>query len=232
MGLFDLVTGLFSTDAADKAAKDMQQGYSTGLSQSNATLGGAQSNADSLYGKAYSPFTSLISSTGQGASAYGDATGANGADGLARAKALYQADPGYNGGLTTGVDQVMRTAAARGALGGGNTQTDLVKFASDYDNQKYQNYVNGLAPYLGANNSAVSGAANVLGSQAATDTGISGQEAQNQWNAATGSAKAQSDADMAQYQASQNFWGALLGGANMALKASGAGGYGSPGKAA
>jgi hypothetical protein len=36
---------------------------------------------------------------------------------------------------------------------------------------------------------------------------------------------------LAPYSASQNFWGALMGGANMALKASGMGGFGSSGGA-
>jgi hypothetical protein len=122
------------------------------------TLGTAATNADNLYSQAGSYYTPLVASTTAGSSAYGDATGANGADGLARAKALYQADPGYSGGLTTGIDQVARTAAARGDLGGGNTSADMIKFASDYDNSKYSSYVSALAPYLSANAIAPSAA--------------------------------------------------------------------------
>lgn len=167
-----------------------------------------------------------MASTGAGSAAYGDATGANGAAGLSRAQALYQADPGYNGGLTTGIDQVNRNQAATGNLGGGNTSADEIKFASDYDNQKYSSYVNSLAPYLGANQSAISGNASTLGSQAALDTGIAGQQSQNQYNSITGSANAQAQADLAPYSASSNFWSALSGAANLAGKASGVGGFG------
>jgi hypothetical protein len=225
-----LFTDLFSTKPAEQAAQDQIAGYKTGLTNANSTLTNAQTNADSLYSQASAPYTTLMSSTKAGSDAYGDATGANGAEGLARAKALYQADPGYSGGLTTGIDQVMRTAAARGDTGGGNTSADMIKFASDYDNQKYSSYVSGLAPYLSANQNAVSGYAGTKTGQAALDTGIAGQQATNQWNAATGSGNAQAQADLAPYSASSNFWGALMGAGNMALKASGVGGYAPGGK--
>lgn len=229
MGLF---TDLFSTKPAQDAAQAQIQGYNTGATNANAALTTGQTGADALYGQAGGLYQPLIASTTQGSNAYGDATGANGAAGLARAKALYQADPGYSGGLNTGIDQVMRTAAARGDLGGGNTSADEIKFASDYDNQKYSNYVQSLAPYLGANANAVSGAAGVKTGQAGLDLGVAGTKASNFWNAATGAGNAQAQADLAPYQASQNFWGALLGGAQLGLKASGLGGFApSPAKA-
>jgi hypothetical protein len=151
MGIF---TDLFSSGPAEDAAKDKIAGLNNAVSQANTTLDTATTNANSLYGQAGSYYTPLVASTTAGSSAYGDATGANGAEGLARAKALYQSNPGYSGGLTTGIDQVARTAAQRGDLGGGNTSADMIKFASDYDNSKYSGYVNSLAPYLAANNSA------------------------------------------------------------------------------
>jgi hypothetical protein len=221
----NIFTDLFSSSDAEKAAQDAAQGYRTGATDANATLGSAQTNANNIYGQAYAPFASLISSTGAGSQAYADATGVNGAAGLDRAKAIYQADPGYNGGLTTGIDQVMRTNAAAGNLGGGNNTADEIKFASDYDNQKYSNYVNSLAPYLGANQGAVAGGAGVLGSNATTDTALAGQEAQNTYNADVGAGNATAQGDLAPYQASSNFWSALTGLGNMALKATGVGGY-------
>jgi hypothetical protein len=205
MGLF---TDLFSDKPAKEAADALKSGYSQGLSNAGAQLTYGQQNADALYGQASAPYQDLMTSTGRGSAAYGDATGANGAEGLARAKALYQADPGYSGGLTTGIDQVARTAAMRGDLGGGNTSADIIKFASDYDANKYGNYVQSLAPYLGANASAVGGYAGTKTGQAGLDTGIYGQRATNEWNAATGSGKADADADLAKYSASGNFWNA------------------------
>jgi hypothetical protein len=227
MGIFG---DLFSTKPAEDAAKDKIAGLNNAVTQANGTLDTAATNANSLYGQAGSYYTPLVASTTAGSSAYGDATGANGAEGLARAKALYQSDPGYSGGLTTGIDQVARTAAQRGDLGGGNTSADMIKFASDYDNSKYTGYVNALAPYLGANANAVSGAAGVKTGQAGVDTGIAGMQSQNQWNAQTGIGNANADADLAKYSASSNFWSALMGGAGLALKASGIGGFAPGGK--
>lgn len=221
----NIFTDLFSTDAADQAAADAKAGYATGQTTANTALANGQTSADNLYSQAVAPYSSLISSTGQGSSAYGDATGANGQAGLDRAKALYQSDPGYDGGLTTGIDQVMRTNAAAGNLGGGNNTADEIKFASDYDNQKYSSYVAGLAPYLSANSNAISGQAGVLGNEATTNTAVAGQEATNDYNASVGSGNAQASADMAPYTASSNFWSALTGLGSTALKASGIGGF-------
>lgn len=226
MGLF---SDLFSTKPAEDAAKDKIAGINTGLTTANTALDTGQTGADALYGKAFAPYSSLISSTGAGATAYGNATGVNGQPGIDAAGSTFKSLPGYSGGLTTGIDQVMRTNARAGNLGGGNNSADEIKFASDYDANKYGNYVSSLAPYLGANASAIGGGASVLGSQAGADLGVAGQKAQIGYgaNAAIGDANAQKD--LASYNASQNFWSALTGGANMLLKASGVGGYGSSG---
>lgn len=217
-------TDLFSTKPAEDAANALKQGYATGLDQSNSTLTNAQTSADSLYGQAYSPFTNLISSTGRGADAYGDATGANGQAGLDKAKAQFTSTPGYQSGFDLLTNANDRLAASRGILASGNTVADTAKLATTYADQNYGNYVNRLAPYLGASTSAATGGASVLGSQAALDTGVAGQKATNQWNAATGSGQAQANADLAAYSASGNFWNTLLGGANLAVKAFGGSG--------
>jgi hypothetical protein len=222
MGIF---TDLFSSAPADAAAKAKIAGLQSGNTQAGTDLTAGQTGADTLYGRAQGAYAPLVSSTGAGSAAYGDATGANGSAGLARAKALYQADPGYSGGLTTGIDQVMRTSARAGNLGGGQNSADEIKFASDYDANKYGSYVNSLAPYLGANQNAVSGQAGTYGAQAGADLGVAGQRAGYAYNTASGVGNANADAAMAPYSASQNFWGSLLGAGNLALKASGVGGY-------
>jgi hypothetical protein len=113
----------------------------------------------------------------------------------------------------------MRTNAAAGNLGGGNNSADEIKFASDYDNQKYSQYTAALAPYLGANQSAVSGAAGVLGNEATTNTAVAGQQAQNDYNSAVGTGNANAQAALAPYSASQNFWNGLLGIGKLAVGA-------------
>lgn len=213
MGIF---TDLFSTQPAQDAAAAKTAGLTTANTNSSADLTAGQAGADALYGQAQGAYAPLVASTGAGSSAYGDATGANGAAGLARAKANFQSDPGYSGGLTTGIDQVNRTAAARGDLGGGNTSADEIKFASDYDANKYGSYVSSLAPYLGANGSAVAGQAGTYSQQAGADLGVAGQKATNDYNTASGIGNANAQAALAPYSASSNFWGALAGGAKLA----------------
>lgn len=228
MSFFGDLFSAFSSKPAEKAAQDQIAALNAGKSSATSDLDTGLASATPLYGQAYQPFSTLYTKALPGVDAYADATGANGAAGLARAKANFQADPGYSGGLTTGVDQVMRTAAARGDLGGGNTSTDLVKFASDYDNNKYNQYVSGLAPWLSAGNSAAAGGAGVLGSEAGADLGVAGQRAGIDTSTAQGVGSAQAQADMAPYQASNNFWSALTGAAGLGLKAAGVGGFGAP----
>jgi hypothetical protein len=221
----NIFTDLFSTQPAQDAANAKIAGYTNGNNTAQTALTAGQTSADQLYGQAYQPFASLMDTTGAGAKSYADATGVNGQAGIDAAGSTFKSLPGYSGGLTTGIDQVMRTNAAAGNLGGGNNTADEIKFASDYDAGKYGNYVSSLAPYLGANQNAVAGGASVLGANAAADLGAAGQKAQYGYNAATGTGNANADAALAPYSASQNFWGALTGLGSLGLKASGVGGF-------
>lgn len=218
MGIF---TDLFSTKPAEDAAAAKAAGYTAGNTNASADLTAGQTSADTSFGRAQDAYGALATSTQKGSDAYGDATGANGAEGLARAKANFQSDPGYTGGLTTGIDQVNRTATQRGDLGGGNTSADEIKFASDYDANKYGSYVSSLAPYLGANGSAVAGRAGAFTGQAGADLGVAGQKASNDYGTGVGIGNANADAKLAPYSASSNFWSSLMGGAKLALNAFG-----------
>lgn len=60
-----------------------------------------------------------------------------------------------------------------------------------------------------------SGQGAVRGAQAGMAANIAGQQAQYGNNAATGIGNANADAETAKYGASKNFWGALMGGAQM-----------------
>ena len=216
MGLF---SDLFSTKPAEDAARDKIAGINAGLTSANSTLDQGQAGADSLYQQAYSPFASLADSTGKGSAAYGDATGANGAEGLTRAKGLFDQTPGYTSGFDLLTDANDRRAASRGILASGNTIADTAKLATTYADQNYGNYVSRLAPYLGANQAAVSGGSSILGTQAGADLGVAGTKANLGYGANTAIGNANADKDTAAYSASQNFWNALMGGANLAVKA-------------
>lgn len=225
MGLF---SDLFSTKPAEEAAAAKAAGYATGSANANSALDAGTAAATPLYDKAYADFSALAGKFGKGQDTYNDATGVNGADGIARAASLYKSLPGYSGGLTTGTDQLMRTAAARGDLGGGNTSADVIKFASDYDANKYGNFLSALAPNLSGATSATSGGAGVLGAQATAAQTTAGQKANYGYNSAVGTGNANADAALAPYSASQNFWSALMGGANLLGKATGIGGFAAP----
>lgn len=221
MGLFDI----FSSDAAEKAADDLKAAYGTAATTANSALQGGLDKATPLYGQALVPFQTLATKFGAGQDAYNDATGVNGQAGIDRATAAFRSLPGYNGGLTTGIDQVNRTAAQRGQLAGGNTTADEIKFASDYDANKFGNYLTALAPNLAGATSAATGQAGVLGSEAAANLGVAGSQASNLYNSTVGQGQAQAQGDMAPYQASANFWSALTGLGSLGLKASGIGGF-------
>lgn len=221
----NIFTDLFSKKPAEDAAKAKIAGINAGLTSANSALDTGQAGADALYDRGYSDFSALTNKFGKGFDAYQDATGANGADGVARATAIFRSLPGYNAGRDMGINDLERRAAARGDLGGGNTSADTLKFASDYDAGKFGNYVAGLTPNLTGVSSATAGGAGMLSSRAAADLGVAGQKANlgYQGNAAIGGANA--DKELAAYSASQNFWGALMGGANTLLKATGVGGF-------
>jgi hypothetical protein len=216
MGLF---TDLFSTKPAEQAAADKQAGLTTANNTSSADLTAGQAGADALYQGAGADYAGLAASAKGGVDAYGDASGANGADGLAKAGTAFKGVTGYQGGLDTGIDQVLRNNAKTGNLGGGNTSADEIKFASDYDDTHYKDYVAGLAPYLGINANAVAGEAGAKTTQAGADLGVAGTKATNDYNTATGIGNSKADADLAPYSASSNFWGALMGAGKLALGA-------------
>lgn len=228
----NLFTDLFSTDAADKAAADKTASINTGITQANSALDTGLATANPLYGQAYSDFSTLGGKFGKGQDAYNDATGVNGADGVARATSTFTSLPGYQEGINMALDKNDRLAASRGILASGNTVADTTKLATDYASQHYNDYLSALAPNLAGATSATSGGASVLTGQAGANLGVAGTKANIAYGGNSAIGDAQAQADMAPYTASQNFWGALTGGANLALKASGIGGFAPTTKAA
>lgn len=185
-------------------------------------------NAASLYKGLGDYFTNQY---GGGANAYGDATGANGAAGTARARTNFQADPGYNFSLDQGLQALQRTHAAAGNLSSGNADADTLKFSQGLADQSYGNYVSRLAPYLQL---AGSGATTAAAGQANADVGLgnalnanyTGQGAglnasyQGQGTAAnanyTGQGASDAAATMNNYNIAQNQLNAVKEGAKLA----------------
>jgi hypothetical protein len=207
MGLFDL----FNNDTAEEAARQRNAGLQQGYDALSSTYGQGRDALTSGYGKAGDLYSNLLSSNTAGANAYGDASGANGAAGYARAQQNFQANPGYQFQMDQGQQALNRSHAAAGNLSSGNADTDTLKFSQGLANQSYGGYLQGLSPYLAGQQQATAGAANV-------DTGLAGnlnQSFQGQGNAAnanyTGQGASNAAATMNNYNVGANQLGALLG---------------------
>lgn len=208
MGLFSI----FSNDDAEQAARDRNAGLQQGYEALSGLYGQGRNAVSSGYDKAAGYYAPLVASTTAGSTAYGNASGANGAAGTAKAYDDFLhsgAYGGFNFANDAGLQAISRQHAAAGNASSGNADLDAAKFTTGLAGQTWQNYVNGLQPYLGANNSAVGGAAGV-----ATGEGNAlNQSYQGQGTAAnsnyTGQGASNAAADMNQYNVSQNMWNGI-----------------------
>ena len=220
MGLFSI----FSNDSAEKAADLANAGARAGYDALSTQYGQGRDALTTNYGNASTLYKGLMDSTGAGAKAYGDASGANGTEGFARAKTNFQTDPGYGFQMDAGLQALQRQHAAAGNGASGNADTDAIKFATGLADQSYGSYVSRLAPYLSGNAGAVSGAAGVdTGLGTALNSSFQGQgAAANGMETAIGNNNA--GAEMNNYKVGANLWNGIMGGLNFA--AGGAGGQG------
>lgn len=215
MGLFDL----FSNDTAEEAARQRNAGLQQGYDALSSSYGQGRDALTTNFGNASNLYSGLINSTGAGAKAYGDASGANGAAGLQAATDNFKNSGQYGAygfSLDQGLQALNRTHAAAGNLNSGNADADTLKYATGLAGQQYGNYLQGLSPYLGANSGAVAGAAGV-------DTGLgSGLNAsyQGQGGAAnanyTGQGASNAAATMNNYNVGSNVLGAVTSAGKLA----------------
>jgi hypothetical protein len=213
MGLFDL----FSNDTAEEAARQRNQGLQQGYDALSSTYGQGRDALTTGYGKAGDLYNNLLTSNTAGAGAYGDASGANGPAGYARATANFQANPGYQFQMDQGQQALNRGHAAAGNLSSGNADADTLKFSQGLANQSYGGYLAGLQPYLGGQQAATAGAANAA---AGLGQGLN-QSFQGQGNAAnanyTGQGASDAAATMNNYNVGKNIWGAIQGVGQLAM---------------
>lgn len=226
MGLFDL----FSNDTAENARDMANAGATAGYNQLSDLYGQGRNALTTNYNNASSLYTPLIASTAAGAKAYGDASGANGTAGLQSAMDTFKNSGQYGTyGFTLGqgIQALDRTHAAAGNLASGNADTDTLNYATGLAGKTYSDYLSGLSPYLGANSSAVAGAAGI-------DTGLGNalnQSYQGQGGAAnttqTTIGNNNAAAEMNNYKVGANQLNGLLGLGSLASGAiGGAGGLG------
>lgn len=215
MGLFDL----FSNDKAEEAAAQRNAGLQKGYDALSGLYGQGRDALTQNFGAAGDLYKNLITSYAPGVQAYGDASGANGAEGLQRATDTFKNSGQYGAygfSLDQGLQALNRAHSAAGNLSSGNADTDAMKFATGLAGQQYSNYLQGLQPYLGQNTAATAGAA-------AVDTGLGtalNQSYQGQGSAAnanyTGQGASDAAATMNNYNVGANQFNALLSAGKLA----------------
>ncbi len=217
MGLFDI----FGSGDQQNAANSQIAGINQGYGQLSDQFGLGRQAATSNFTSALQPFQQNFNQAQQGTQQYGNALGLNGAAGNQQALQGFQNNPGYQFQLQQGLGAVQAEQQRMGQGQSGNQMLALQNYGQGLANQSWQQYLQNLQPYLGAQQSAAQG----IG---AVNTGLGSAlmgSYTNQGNAAYGAAaskgNAQATADMAPYQASGNFWGTLLGAGNIAAQAFG-----------
>jgi hypothetical protein len=192
MGWLDAFTGAASKKAANATA--------TGLREGNQVLEWGGDNArDMLLNRAipavregfeqaralYEPMTT----TGlTGVNAYQTAMGL-GSGGSDAALAAFRNTPGYEFARSQGEDSVMRNAAARGMLAGGNTSADLARFGTGLADQTYGSYLTRLQPLMNLYTGGIQGQGNALTGGANAQANVYGSVADSYMNEATGRAR-------------------------------------------
>ena len=222
MGIFDI----FSGSAGKQAGADQIAGIQQGKDEATAAFGQGRDALTTDYAKGLQEWDPVTKTANQGESAYADAMGMNGPEGSARAQAAFRTDPSYQFKLTQGLAAAKAQAAKNGTSMSGGQLIDLQNQAQGTADQGWQNYIQGLSPFLGQ-------ATTAAGARSGIDTGLGNamnasytNQGQLDYGADTSIGKAQAGADMADYNASGNLWGAGLGLAGDAAQFFGGGGVG------
>jgi hypothetical protein len=147
MGFF---SDLFGTSgAAEEAAQAKIQGLRQAQQYAEPLYGQGREALTTGYGQAGTTLQPLYDIGRGGAGAYADITGAAGAAGQDRARALFQTDPGYQFARDEALRAVERQSGTGGGQYSGGVLAALQDRASGLAQQQYGNYVQRLAPFLG-----------------------------------------------------------------------------------
>jgi hypothetical protein len=208
MSLFSDIFG--GNSDYQKAAQAEQQGLQQGYSQATPLIQQGRGAITSYDAAALAPYTSLLNNSTAGAAAYGDATGANGAAGYARATNNFQAGPGYQSQFNQGLQAIDRGAAAKGMVTSGNTLNAEQAFGTGLANQSYQQYVANLQPYLGQQTAAAAGVAGVNQNEGSQLNASYGNQGNLAYNTQVGIGNVQGASDLAQANADSSFLNGAL----------------------
>jgi hypothetical protein len=214
IGLFDI----FTTDNADAARDAQTAGLRAGYDKASTALGQGRDALTTNFTAGLLPFQQNYTTGQAGQDAYADATGANGAEGQARAKANFQNAPGYQGALDAASENVLRNHARTGDMRSGATNVDLSNVAQNLQNQQWQQYTSNLQPFLSSSASAAGGIGSLssgLGTALNSNYGSLGELG---YNTETGVGNANANAALAGNAASANGINAIMQGGQMAAQ--------------
>lgn len=228
---------IFSSGPADEAAASKKWGFEKGAANYLSDIQQGTNEAKKYYDTAQTRFDPLQTTlqTGQrGYDLYADLSGANGPEGYARAKSMFQTSPGFEFRRKEGEEATLRNAGRLGGpgLASGNTLIGLQERGDALAGKEYGDWVSRLSPYL-----QVPGQQLALGAaRSGLDTGqgqteflgrrLMGEAARRRDE---GQGQADADAALADYNASANMWGAGMKGVDYISKLLGLSGGGGGG---
>ena len=118
--------------------------------------------------QAVAPFTTatgnlsnLQAKYGAGTSTYLDALGVNGPEAQQKAYANFQTSPGYQQGITTGLDAINRARALSGQLRTGGTDLSALNYAQNNQNQQFNTWMGELGGLVSPEMTAAGGQASL-----------------------------------------------------------------------
>lgn len=218
---------LFGGGAEREAADKNRALYADYLSKGNTALDSGLTNSLGALGKAGDIYGGLQSKYGAGTDLYLNALGVNGADAAKTAQSSFTTSPGYQAGIDAGIDVLNRRRAAGGMLDSGNADLDALTYGQNQQNQQYNGWLDRLGGLISPEVTAASGAAgnqtnisNLYQNDATNRIGLQG-------NYTSGNIGANNLQAQGESQGARNALGGALSLANLGLKASGIGGFGS-----
>jgi hypothetical protein len=162
MGFLDNLFG-GSDNASEVAANQNKALANQYYSQGSGILASGLPQATAPYTAATGNLSDLQAKYGAGSSLYLDALGVNGPEAQQKAYQSFQTSPGYQQGITTGLDAINRAQALSGQLGSGGTDLSALNYAQNNQNQQYNQWLSNLSGLVSPEMQAAGGQAGLAG---------------------------------------------------------------------
>ena len=228
MGIFDIFTNNNAQNAANAQIAGITKGQDTATQYINQGNDALTTN----YTAALQPFVKNYDFGSQGVNQLATLLGLSGDP--TKITAQLAATPGYQFQLNQGNENILRNAARTGSTNSGGTNIDLTNYGQGLAGTTYNNLVSQLQPFLGYSTAGASGIGNIYTGLGTALNSNYGSLANLGWQANTGVGNATANADLANNNASANFWNLLqnftkLGTSGAGAAGGGAAGSGGPG---